>query len=404
MTKVDVLFGGWLKAPNGAAYVVNSLLQKKDEFRKGGIELNSWTLDNIIQRSFDEYKQPRKHIFLRILTSLKNFIHSFLSAKAKSSKLITKILLKKNLKIAKVVGKSYAMTNRNNIVFVHDIFTCYYYLKFRSIDAKVFLVLHNNGDTFSMLHEYYPKLKASKMMVNLYEIETFVLTKVSKIGFVAKEPMDNFLRLHKEIPKSKVTFVYNGLEDINTNLNIKKLHAPIEICCVGSVTYRKGQDLLIDAISELPEDSRSKFHVTIVGDGALRQELENKSIQNNLPISFVGYSKNVDKYLNESDIFILPSRDEGFPISILEAMRLGLPVISTRVAGIPEMIIHESTGLLIEPTAADLKNILSNIQNFEWIEMGNNSRLLFSEKFNLKTTINEYCKVLFNISITDSLN
>lgn len=58
-------------------------------------------------------------------------------------------------------------------------------------------------------------------------------------------------------------------------------------------------------------------------------------------IDFIGVSNQVENYLLRSDIFMLPSRDEGFPISILEAMRAGLPIISTNIAGIPEMVFRD---------------------------------------------------------------
>jgi len=393
MKKVDILFGGWLAAPNGAAYVVNSLVQSKDIFSQLDIELDSWTLDNIIPRSFDEYKAKRIPLIKRTLLSLKSKVKKIIANRAKESLLFTRIELYKSFKIAEMVGKSYARKQENNIVFVHDIFTCYYYLKHRKNKVKTFLILHSNGESFSMLLEYYPVLKDSRMLERLKSIEKYVIDEVDSIGFVANNPKQNFIRLHPEINPKKVTFVYNGLNDINI-LPHTQIHNPIEICCVGSITNRKGQDLIVDAMLSLSEFERKKLHFTLIGDGPIRNQLETICTTNKLPITFVGYSKKINEFLQKADIFILPSRDEGFPISILEAMREGLPVISTNVAGIPEMIDDGINGLLAQPTVSSLVKIFKNINTYDWVKMGKNSRDIFLRKFQLSKTIESYSKIL----------
>lgn len=390
MKKVVILFGGWLEAPNGAAYVVNSLVKLKDLFKQNGIEIESWTLDNTISRSFDEYKGGKTSVYKRFGLRIKSKLKSFISKRAKSSLLFANIELFKGFRIAELVGKSYAeRENEDRIVFVHDLFTCYYYLKNRKSRNKVFLVLHNNGDTYNMLLNYYPVLKGSKTLEKLKRLEDYVLKEVDLIGFVAKNPKKNFIKLHPEVDPGKVTFVYNGLNDIEFNED-KHIHNPIEICCVGSITYRKGQDIIVDALSSLSNDERSKLHITFVGDGSMREELENKANQSNLPITFVGYSKDPISYLQKSDIFILPSRDEGFPISILEAMREGLPVISTDIAGIPEMVFNDVNGLIINPNVDSLSKVLKNISEYNWSKFAENSRKLFQEKFTLSQTVVGY--------------
>ena len=90
--------------------------------------------------------------------------------------------------------------------------------------------------------------------------------------------------------------------------------------------------------------------------------------------------KNTAKHVN-SDLFILPSITEGFPIAILEAMRVGLPIVSTNVAGIPEMINDGDTGLIIEPSVDGVFGFLSNFEKYDWKKMGENSHDLFLEKF-----------------------
>src|SRR5690606_25360259 len=101
-------------------------------------------------------------------------------------------------------------------------------------------------------------------------------------------------------------------------------------------------------------------------------------------------------YLSSSDIFVLPSKDEGLPISIIEAMRAGLPVIATSVAGIPEMIDHQKNGLLIQPTITSLVSALTSLNKYDWQMMGKMARRTYEEKFTLHQMIKGYCTVIKN--------
>ena len=68
-------------------------------------------------------------------------------------------------------------------------------------------------------------------------------------------------------------------------------------------------------------------------------------------VHFLGSQGNVYPYLHDADIFLLPSDYEGMPMTIIEAMGTGLPIVATRVGGVPDMICHEQSGLLTELTA-----------------------------------------------------
>lgn len=136
---------------------------------------------------------------------------------------------------------------------------------------------------------------------------------------------------------------------------------------LGKICEQKGVWLLLDAIEALKEELQDKFIFTIGGNGEvgkLHSLIVNKNL-NNL-VQYVGWvsSSTKSKYLSAADAFILPSYNEGLPISILEAMTYGLPIIATNVGGIPEIIKHNVNGLLIAPrNTTELVNALQYVIN-----------------------------------------
>jgi glycosyltransferase involved in cell wall biosynthesis len=125
-----------------------------------------------------------------------------------------------------------------------------------------------------------------------------------------------------------------------------------EILCVGRLTSAKGQHILLDAFHIVKEQGH-KFRLTFVGDGEDRQSLENKVNELNLSeevrlTGALGQERVMDHY-RRADLFVLPSFAEGVPVVLMEAMAQEIPVISTRITGIPELIEHEKTGLLVTP-------------------------------------------------------
>lgn len=125
-----------------------------------------------------------------------------------------------------------------------------------------------------------------------------------------------------------------------------------EILCVGRLTSAKGQHILLDALHIVKEQGH-RFRLTFVGDGEDRQSLEYKVNELNLSeevrlTGALGQERVMDHY-RRADLFVLPSFAEGVPVVLMEAMAQEIPVISTRITGIPELIEHEKTGLLVTP-------------------------------------------------------
>lgn len=152
---------------------------------------------------------------------------------------------------------------------------------------------------------------------------------------------------------------------------------------VGSLVQKKGlQDLFI----ALSAPELRQIELTVVGDGSYRGRL--KALCHELALDErtrwrgVVSPREVASILRESDVLCLPSYTEGSPNVIKEAMASGLPVVATRVGGIPDLVSHEQTGLLYEPGDVEglKKCLVSLVQNHEMRErFGDEARRIITE-------------------------
>ena len=121
---------------------------------------------------------------------------------------------------------------------------------------------------------------------------------------------------------------------------------------VGTLRPVKGVRYLIEAMDIVVRENRLA-RLLVVGDGEERGELENlaKRLGVAARISFIGRKphRDIPDYMAAADVFVLPSLSEGFPLTILEAMAAGLPIVTTRVRGLPEIIEEGGNGFLVEP-------------------------------------------------------
>ena len=133
------------------------------------------------------------------------------------------------------------------------------------------------------------------------------------------------------------------------------------ILFVGNLVPQKGLEYLMKAKRLLKSDAE----LVIVGDGPLMAELKQTVKKDKIKdVFFTGARKDVNRIMPAADVFVLPSVSEGFPITIIEALASGLPVVATRVGGIPD-VVTEEVGITVEPRdphalARGLNTILEN--------------------------------------------
>jgi glycosyltransferase involved in cell wall biosynthesis len=119
---------------------------------------------------------------------------------------------------------------------------------------------------------------------------------------------------------------------------------------VAHMAWHKGLETLVDAAPEIVR-LRPDAHVVLVGDGELRSALEARARAGPVSdhIHFTGFQKDVAPWHRAFDVFVMPSVMEGLCTSILDAFSVSKPVVASAVGGIPELVHHERTGLLVPP-------------------------------------------------------
>ena len=119
---------------------------------------------------------------------------------------------------------------------------------------------------------------------------------------------------------------------------------------IARLTEQKAHRDLFDALAATP--GLEPLHLLVVGDGELREELRARvdGLGLSSRVHFLGARRDLGDLLAAIDLFVMPSLWEGLPLSMVLAMGAGLPVVATRVAGIPEVVQDGVTGLLVPPT------------------------------------------------------
>ena len=165
-------------------------------------------------------------------------------------------------------------------------------------------------------------------------------------------------------PRATVHRMYHGVDRALFHPQRRIVtHAPPLILSVGRLRAKKGLDTLIDACGVLCERGRA-FACEIVGYGEERDRLQERIARQGLSahVRLVGAlpREQVIEAYARAAVYVQPSRvatdgdRDGIPNVLLEAMAMSLPVVASRVSGIPELIVHERNGLLVEPDRADL--------------------------------------------------
>jgi len=195
----------------------------------------------------------------------------------------------------------------------------------------------------------------------------------------------------------EIPIIPNGvdLEEIKT---MEREWSPPRLLSVGRLVHQKGLDLAMQALAGIKD---MEWEWRIAGDGPQMHML--KSLAKELGIDnrivFLGWQSHeqlMEQY-KQANLFLFPSRHEGMPNAVLEAMASGLPVIASRIAGNEELVIDGKTGLLvpsedIESLRDSLKKTLNDVPLRE--QMGRASRRHMEERYSWESTAQQYALLL----------
>ncbi|QBZ83543.1 GalNAc-alpha-(1-_4)-GalNAc-alpha-(1-_3)-diNAcBac-PP-undecaprenol alpha-1,4-N-acetyl-D-galactosaminyltransferase [Hydrogenovibrio crunogenus] len=217
------------------------------------------------------------------------------------------------------------------------------------VSDKVVLSVHNPVQKFSK--------KVKNRIKNHYG-------RVDRVIAVSEGVRQGLINLG--LPQEKVIFVPNPVDMkmisklMNQPTSVHLPESKINIISVGRLHPHKGFDMLIGAFSKL---NSKDIHLSIIGEGQQRVELEQKIEELGVSeqVDLLGQQMNPFAILKQANIYVLSSRLEGWPLVLMEAMAVGLPVVSFKCPNGPDEIIeHKKDGLLVE--AKDIDELSNSIQ------------------------------------------
>ena len=306
--------------------------------------------------------------------------------------------------VKKLLNYYLSLDRDPDIVQFHSYIECFYYLKKRkNRKAKTVMFLHTDGIPFKMELEALPALDGTSYFKRVQESFSWTVRNVDRIVFIAKIGQKNFLDYYPNRTLLDTSVILNGINDLSLEQlkevsQIKKNgnhRFNYRLCCAGTISYRKGQRMIIEALQQLSPDLQKQIQIELIGDGSekalLEQMVNDSSLTENVVFPGKVANEDIYKHLSANNIYILMSKNEGLPISIIEAMRAGLPIISTKVSGIPELIEEEYNGFLINPDVDELVALLNRLPKYDWEQMGRNSRTRFEKDFTFERMEKEFC-------------
>lgn len=150
------------------------------------------------------------------------------------------------------------------------------------------------------------------------------------------------------VAPERTRLIPNGVELKRPQAGVREHRAIRRILMVANLRAEKGHDVLIDAAPAILA-GQPDAEIWLAGDGPMRDALAARAEARGVAerVRFLGQSDAVPALLDASDLFVLPSRSEAFPNAVIEAMAAGLPVIASRVGGIPELVADGVSGVLV---------------------------------------------------------
>jgi glycosyltransferase involved in cell wall biosynthesis len=240
--------------------------------------------------------------------------------------------------------------------------------------------------------------------------ESIRSTVITITDFTRKYLIDTY-----RIPEHLVELIYQGTDVSRFTPDEKRARESLEkyplpedaspvLGNVGSFEERKGQVVLLDAVSELVKGALPNLHLMLVGEGPdedmLKNRVQEMSLENN--VSFFPFTREPMYIFERIDVLVLSSLyKEGLPNVLLEAMSMKTPVISSKMAGVPEIVKDGETGFMVEPGKSDqLAEAILKLWSDQsaYLKMSENGRNLMESKFDKEVQFNKFLEYFHRIN------
>lgn len=254
---------------------------------------------------------------------------------------IEKILRKKNIKFLEIDKFSKKEVKRvveqfnPDIIHAHDIRA--------SVTA---CMIKGNRPVLSHIHGKFKEMSRLSVKAILYRI---ALYRISHVCVVSKSIVDEYYFKNKL--KDKYSLLYNVVDkdEILERIKEDKEEYLFDGVYLGRFVYAKNPERLIRVLSQVIKNN-PKANFALIGEGELWEEAKELAIKLDIDknIKFMGFKSNPYKVLSQAKVMIMTSRTEGTPMCILEAMSIGVPVVSTPIDGVRELIENGKQGIYSE--------------------------------------------------------
>lgn len=198
------------------------------------------------------------------------------------------------------------------------------------------------------------------------------------------------------VPSDLIPVVFNGIDLSKcipkTNYTLGET---IRVLHIGRFSNQKNHKGLIDAF-KLFNSMKPNAVLELIGEGENFNEIKNYVEENSLidDVIFLGKKNNVYPYINGADIFILPSLYEGIPMTLIEAMGTGIPIIATKVGGIPNMLSNNENAILTSINSEEIAECLIMLSNnLEYRQEIGKNALVRSKDFSSEEMAHKYLEI-----------
>ena len=198
-------------------------------------------------------------------------------------------------------------------------------------------------------------------------------------------------------PIARIELVPNGV-DLEAFAPVAREWSPARLLSVGRLVYQKGLDLAVRALADL---KHLNWEWVIAGDGSFRPEFEKLCLELGIAdrVKLVGWRSKPEltEHYNQANLFVFPSRHEGMPNAVLEAMSCGLPVLASHIAGNEELVLPDETGLLFpSESVADLQAALLELipDAARRMQMGETGRARVKDLYSWEGVADQYAGLL----------